>query len=126
MDIKYGLDWFSSVLSFLPVPTNWPDPMKKMNRDGYPDVTDMATTFNILRANDLIWSFVINNYLMGDKPVAFDLQYWSSDSTRMPAKIHSEYLRAMYLEDRFKESGGMVLGGVAIDLPSVDTSCYFL
>ena len=63
---------------------------------------------------------------MGDEPLAFDLLYWNSDSTRMPAKMHSEYLRAMYLEDRFKESGGMVLGGVAIDLPSVDTSCYFL
>ena len=99
---------------------------KKMNRDGYLDGTDMATTFNMLRANDLIWSFVINNYLMGDEPLAFDLLYWNSDSTRMPAKMHSEYLCAMYLENRFKESGGMVLGGVAIDIPSVDTPCYFL
>lgn len=99
---------------------------KKMNRDGYLDGADMATTFNMLRANELIWSFVINNYLMGDEPLAFDLLYWNSDSTRMPAKMHSEYLRAMYLENRFKKSGGMVLGGVAIDISSVDTPCYFL
>ena len=97
-----------------------------MSRDGYLDGTDMATTFNMLRSNDLIWSFVINNYLMGDEPLAFDLLYWNSDSTRMPAKMHSEYLRTMYLENRFKEPGGMVLDGVAIDIPSVDTPCYFL
>ena len=99
---------------------------KKMNRDGYLDGTDMATTFNMLRANDLIWSFVINNYLMGNEPLAFDLLYWNSDSTRMPAKMHSEYLRTMYLENRFKKPGGMVLDGVTIDIPSVDTPCYFL
>ena len=99
---------------------------QKMSRDGYLDGTDMATTFNMLRSNDLIWSFVINNYLMGDEPLAFDLLYWNSDSTRMPAKMHSEYLRTMYLENRFKDPGGMVLDGVAIDIPSVDTPCYFL
>ena len=76
---------------------------QKMNRDGYLDGGDMATTFNMLRSNDLIWSFVINNYLMGQEPLAFDLLYWNSDSTRMPAKMHSEYLRAMYLENRFKD-----------------------
>ena len=99
---------------------------QSMSRDGYLDGADMATTFNMLRSNALIWSFVINNYLMGDEPLAFDLLYWNSDSTRMPAKMHSEYLRTMYLENRFKEPGGMVLDGVAIDIPSVETPCYFL
>ncbi len=99
---------------------------QKMNRDGYLDGTDMAATFNMLRSNDLIWSFVINNYLMGEEPLAFDLLYWNSDSTRMPAKMHSEYLRTMYLENRFKEPGGMVLDGVPIDISSVKTPCYFL
>ncbi len=99
---------------------------QKMSRDGYLDGTDMATTFNMLRSSDLIWSFVINHYLMGDEPLAFDLLYWNSDSTRMPAKMHCEYLRTMYLENRFKDPGGMVLDGVAIDIPSVDTPCYFL
>ena len=86
---------------------------QKMNRDGYLDGADMATTFNMLRSNDLIWSFVINNYLMGEEPLAFDLLYWNSDSTRMPARMHSEYLRTMYLENRFKDPGGMILGGCA-------------
>jgi polyhydroxyalkanoate synthase len=99
---------------------------QKMKRDGYLDGTDMATTFNMLRSNDLIWSFVINNYLMGEEPLAFDLLYWNSDSTRMPARMHSEYLRTMYLENRFKEPGGMVLDGVPIDIASVKTPCYFL
>jgi len=99
---------------------------QKMSRDGYLDGTDMATTFNMLRSNDLIWSFVINNYLMGEEPLAFDLLYWNSDSTRMPARMHSEYLRTMYLENRFKEPGGMVLDGVPIDISSVRTPCYFL
>ena len=99
---------------------------QKMKRDGYLDGTDMATTFNMLRSNDLIWSFVINNYLMGEEPLAFDLLYWNSDSTRMPARMHSEYLRTMYLENRCKEPGGMVLDGVPIDIASVKTPCYFL
>ncbi|MEK9786325.1 MAG: class I poly(R)-hydroxyalkanoic acid synthase, partial [Gammaproteobacteria bacterium] len=99
---------------------------KKMEQDGYLDGGDMATTFNMLRSNDLIWSFVINNYLMGDEPLAFDLLYWNSDSTRMPAKMHSEYLRTMYLENRFKDCGGMTLAGVPIDVSSIETPTYFL
>ena len=99
---------------------------QKMSKDGYLDGSDMATTFNMLRSNDLIWSFVINNYLMGEAPAVFDLLYWNSDSTRMPARMHSEYLRSMYLENRFKEPGGMTLAGVPIDISSVKTPCYFL
>lgn len=99
---------------------------KKMEQDGYLDGGDMATTFNMLRSNDLIWSFVINNYLMGDEPLAFDLLYWNSDSTRMPARMHSEYLRTMYLENRFKDCGGMTLAGVPIDVSSIKTPTYFL
>ncbi|MDP6140576.1 MAG: class I poly(R)-hydroxyalkanoic acid synthase [Arenicellales bacterium] len=99
---------------------------QKMARDGYLDGTDMAATFNMLRSNDLIWSFVIKNYLMGHEPLAFDLLYWNSDSTRLPARMHSEYLRTMYLENRFKEPGGMVLDGVPIDISSIKTPCYFL
>lgn len=99
---------------------------EKMNRDGYLDGADMATTFNMLRSNDLIWSFVINNYLLGREPLAFDLLYWNSDSTRMPARMHSEYLRTMYLENRFKDEGGMVLDGTPIHVGGIKTPSYFL
>ena len=98
----------------------------RMNQDGYLDGSDMATTFNMLRANDLIWSFVVNSYLMGDKPPAFDLLYWNSDSTRMPAKMHSQYLRKMYLENSFKEPGGMTVAGIPLDVSSIKNPAFFL
>ncbi|MFT5116274.1 MAG: polyhydroxyalkanoate synthase, partial [Parasphingorhabdus sp.] len=99
---------------------------KKMDEKGYLEGSDMASAFNMLKANDLIWSFVISNYLMGHEPKAFDLLYWNSDSTRMPARMHKEYLRNMYLENKFKEPGGMVLNGVPIDVSTIDTPAYFL
>ena len=99
---------------------------KKMNERGYLEGTEMAGTFNMLRANDLIWSFVVNNYLMGKDPFPFDLLYWNSDSTRMPAAMHSFYLRKMYLENKLKDPGGITLDGVKIDLTKVKTPCYFI
>ena len=89
---------------------------RKMNERGYLEGSEMADTFNMLRSNDLIWSFVINNYLMGRDPFPFDLLHWNCDSTRMPAKMHSFYLRNMYLENKLKEPGGITLDGVPIDL----------
>jgi polyhydroxyalkanoate synthase len=86
----------------------------------------MATTFNMLRANDLIWSFVVNNYLMGNDPFPFDLLYWNSDSTRLPARMHSFYLRNMYQENRLRESGGISLAGTPIDLSRVSAPAYFI
>ncbi|MEY2631397.1 MAG: class poly(R)-hydroxyalkanoic acid synthase [Pseudomonadota bacterium] len=99
---------------------------KKMAERGYLEGSEMATTFNMLRANDLIWSFVVNNYLMGKDPFPFDLLYWNSDSTRMPAAMHSFYLRNMYIENKLKDPGGVTLAGVPIDITKVKTPCYFI
>ncbi len=98
----------------------------RMNEQGFLDGADMATTFNMLRANDLIWSFVINNYLLGRAPHPFDLLFWNSDSTRMPAAMHSYYLRKMYLENRLVEPGGITLDGVKIDLRKIKTPTFIL
>jgi polyhydroxyalkanoate synthase len=89
---------------------------KKMAERGYLEGSEMAGTFNMLRSNDLIWSFVVNNYLMGKEPFPFDLLYWNSDSTRMPYKMHSFYLRNMYMKNLLKEPGGIELNGVPIDI----------
>ena len=97
-----------------------------MHEQGYLDGSEMAATFNLLRANDLIWSFVINNYLMGREPFPFDLLYWNADSTRMPAAMHSFYLRQMYQENALVQPGGITLNGVPIDLRKINVPTYVL
>ena len=99
---------------------------QRMNRAGYLDGAEMATSFNLLRANDLIWSFFVNNYLLGKAPFPFDLLYWNSDSTRMPAKMHSFYLRNMYQKNLLAQPGGIELAGAAIDLSKIKVPSYFL
>lgn len=98
----------------------------KMARRGFLDGREMATTFNMLRANDLIWSFVVNNYLLGQEPFPFDLLYWNDDSTRMPAKMHSFYLRRMYQQNDLIKPGGIELDGVALDLRKIKTPSYLI
>jgi polyhydroxyalkanoate synthase len=98
---------------------------EKMNERGFLDGADMANTFNMLRANDLIWSFVVNNYLLGKEPFPFDLLYWNSDSTRMPAAMHSFYLRQMYQENRLSR-GKIKLLGTKIDLTKIDLPVFIL
>ena len=83
----------------------------------------MAAAFNMLRANDLIWSFVINNYLLGKPAAPFDLLYWNSDTTRMPEKLHLSYLRSCY-RDNALAKGEMELGGVRLDLKKVKVPVY--
>ncbi len=99
---------------------------KKMEKQGYLEGHEMNATFNMLRANDLIWSFVVNNYLLGKEPFPFDLLYWNADSTRMPAAMHSFYLRRMYLENKLVKPGAIHLGGVPIDLRKIDLPIYIL
>jgi polyhydroxyalkanoate synthase len=98
----------------------------RMSKKGYLDANDMHQTFNMLRANDLIWSFVVNNYLLGKQPFPFDLLYWNADSTRMPAAMHSFYLRRMYQENLLSRPGGISLEGVKIDLRKVKTPSFIL
>ncbi len=83
----------------------------------------MAGAFNMLRANDLIWSFVINNYLLGKQPMPFDLLYWNSDTTRMPEKLHLSYLRNCYKENALAR-GKMEMAGVKLDLHKVKVPVY--
>jgi polyhydroxyalkanoate synthase len=97
-----------------------------MKTKGYLEGRHMAAAFNLMRSNDLIWSFFVNNYLMGRQPAAFDLLYWNADATRMPAKMHEFYLRAMYLENRLVEPGGVTLAGSKIDLRKVKVPTYIL
>ncbi len=97
-----------------------------MRQKGYLEGHHMATVFNLLRPRDLIWPFVVNNYLLGRKPMPFDLLYWNSDSTRMPAAMHSFYLRKMYQENLLVEPGGIELDGVPIDLRKVETPTFML
>jgi polyhydroxyalkanoate synthase len=99
---------------------------EKMNARGYLDGAEMSTTFNMLRANDLIWSFVVNNYLLGNEPFPFDLLYWNSDATRMPARFHSFYLRHMYQENLLAQPDAIELDGVKLDLGQIKVPAYFL
>ncbi|WP_037451006.1 class I poly(R)-hydroxyalkanoic acid synthase [Skermanella stibiiresistens] len=97
-----------------------------MAEKGYLDGSAMAASFNMLRANDLIWSFVVNNYLLGKDPHAFDLLYWNSDNTRMPAAMHSFYLRNMYLNNLLAKPDALTLAGEKIDLRRIETPSFFL
>jgi len=97
----------------------------RMSDKGYLPGTRMADAFNLLRSNDLIWSYVVNNYMLGKEPVPFDLLYWNADSTRMPAGVHSFYLRECYLANKLSH-GRMVLDNVRIDLKKVKLPVYNL
>ncbi|MGF1605375.1 MAG: PHA/PHB synthase family protein [Rhodothalassiaceae bacterium] len=99
--------------------------LENLTKDkGYLDSRAMATTFNMLRANDLIWSFVVNNYLLGKEPFPFDLLYWNSDSTNLPRTMHLQYLEQMYRHNKLVQPGALKLGGETIDLRAVKTPVY--
>ncbi|MBI2380751.1 MAG: class I poly(R)-hydroxyalkanoic acid synthase [Gammaproteobacteria bacterium] len=99
---------------------------KQMAAKGVFSGRTMAASFNMLRENDLVWSYYVNNYLMGKEPMPFDLLYWNCDVTNLPAKMHAFYLRKMYLENVFKEPGGISLNGTAIDVRKIKVPAYFL
>lgn len=97
-----------------------------MERKGYLEARQMRQVFSLLRPNDLIWSYVVNNYLLGRDPPAFDLLHWNADGTRMPCMMHRFYLRSMYQQNLLARPGGITLLGVPIDLGAIRTPCYFL
>jgi polyhydroxyalkanoate synthase len=99
---------------------------KQMEQNGYFDGRDLGHSFNLLRANDMIWSFVINNYLMGEDPLPFDLLHWNSDSTRLPEAMHKFYLRNFYLDNLLVKPTGIVIDGCPIDVTKIAIPCYFL
>ena len=99
---------------------------ERMKERGYLEAHDMAMSFNMLRANDMIWSYVVRNYFLGKEHVPFDLLYWNADATRMPAAMHSFYLRNMYHMNLLAKPGGLRLSGVPIDLTQITTPTFIL
>ncbi|HKA80296.1 MAG TPA: class I poly(R)-hydroxyalkanoic acid synthase [Xanthobacteraceae bacterium] len=98
---------------------------RRMEEQGYLEGSHMAGAFNMLRSNDLVWPYIVGNYLKGQPPLAFDLLYWNSDSTRMPAANHSFYLRNCYLKNSLSK-GEMIIAGRPIDLGKVTVPIYNL
>lgn len=96
-----------------------------MNKTGFLPAASMAGTFDALRANDLLWNYVVSSWMLGENPPAFDILAWNADSTRMPANMHSFYLRSCYLENRLA-NGQMVLVGEHLNLSKVNQDLYFL
>jgi polyhydroxyalkanoate synthase subunit PhaC len=96
-----------------------------MKEKGYLEASRMANAFNLLRSNDLVWPYIVNNYLRGKKPFPFDILYWNSDATRMPAANHSFYLRNCYLDNKLTK-GAMEIAGVTLDLKKVKVPVYNL
>jgi polyhydroxyalkanoate synthase len=98
----------------------------KMEKKGYLEGSDMAATFSMLRSNSMIWSFMVNNYLLGIEPFPFDLLYWNADCTRMPAAMHSYYLRNMYQHNSLAKANQLELNGVPLDLRKIKTPSFIL
>lgn len=99
---------------------------KSMEKRGFLEADHLRRTFSLIRARDMIWSFVVNNYLMGREPFPFDLLYWNDDATNMPAAMHRFYIRKLYLENCLSKPGGVTMNGTPIDIGKIKTPAYFL
>ncbi len=99
---------------------------QKMKKQGYLAGSAMSTSFNMLRSNELIWNYYINNYLLGNEPFPFDLLYWNCDNTNLPYAMHSFYLRKMYLENIYCKPNKVKLDNIPIDISQVKTPAYFI
>jgi polyhydroxyalkanoate synthase len=91
---------------------------------GYLDGRYMAATFNLLRGRDLIWNYVVNNYLLGEEPPPFDLLHWNSDTTNLPAGWHRDYLESLYKGNKLAVKGGISVAGTPVDIDAVVTPTY--
>ena len=96
----------------------------QMGEGGLMRGQDLACTFSFLRPNDLVWNYVVNNYLKGETPPAFDLLYWNSDSTNLPGPYYAWYLRNLYLENRLAQPGQLTVCGEKIDLRQLKLPLY--
>lgn len=98
--------------------------LESLSTDGYLDGRYMAATFNALRGTDLIWNYVVNNYLLGEEYPAFDLLHWNGDTTNLPTKWHQSYLCDLYRDNKLVQSDGMIVDGTPVDLRRIATPCY--
>jgi polyhydroxyalkanoate synthase len=94
------------------------------SENGVLDGRVMAATFNLLRGRDLIWNYVVNNYLLGQEPAPFDLLHWNSDVTNLPGEWHRDYLDRLYRQNLMVKPGGISVKGVPIDLTKIETPAY--
>ncbi|MDO6563479.1 class I poly(R)-hydroxyalkanoic acid synthase [Amphritea sp. 1_MG-2023] len=99
---------------------------EKVDEEGLLNGRDLAASFNMLRSNDLIWSYVVNNYLKGKNPAPFDILYWNSDSTNLPANMYNFYINEMYINNKLAQPGGLTICGESIDLSEIKIPTYFL
>jgi polyhydroxyalkanoate synthase len=100
--------------------------IEDIKKVGYLDGRHLAKTFNMLKPSDLVWSYAVNSYIKGKDPVPFDILYWNSDSTNLPAGMYAFYLQNMYIENRLKEPDGITIGKVPIDISKIKVPSYFL
>jgi poly[(R)-3-hydroxyalkanoate] polymerase subunit PhaC len=99
---------------------------RRTRRRGYLDAQELSGPFTWMRGNDLVWNYVISGWFMGKEPPAFDILAWNADATRLPARMHSQYLRACYLRNELVEPGAFEIDGTALDLSKVTTPLYVL
>jgi polyhydroxyalkanoate synthase len=98
---------------------------QRITKRGYLDKSELANTFTMMRANDLVWNYAVNNWLLGEDPPAFDILAWNSDGTRMPAAMHTFYIRSCYLNNELAR-GEMEIAGTTLDLSSIHNDVYVL
>jgi len=104
----------------------FPQLARSIEEEGYLDGRALSNAFRMLRANELVWAYFVNNYLLGKEPAPFDLLFWNADATNMPAAMHTWFIRNMYLENRLRSPGGVEVKGVPVDLGAIQIPSFFV